>query len=823
MTGSPHTADPDPPARGELRILLGAAAGVGTTFALLEEGRRRRERGADVRVAALDAHRRPATVAQAAALDVDPLRTMAALDDLLGERPDVVLVDDLAIVEDDGVARRTHVDRLLDAGVDVVGTLRVAEIASLGDLAAEITGRQPIGTVPDDWLHRADQIELVDITPEAMRRRIAHGNAFAVDELDAETAELFDGTGFAALRALMMSWMADRLADVPTEPSGVREQVLVAVTAAPGGDVLVRRAARLAQRARGQLLGIHVRTRGHGTDESVLAARRTLLADLGGSYHEVEADDVTDALHTFAAASGATQLVLGTSGRSQVRERFGATTVAARILGRPHRFDVHFVAPSASALGPRATHGHWQSPLSPQRRWIAAVVGALSLTMLTVLLSAMRDGIGLSTALILYLLAVVVVAAIGGRLPGLVAAVVAPLLANWFLVPPLHTLQVADGEHVVSLLAFVTVALVVSTFVSIAARRTVEAHRARDEATTLAGLAATTGTEPLAAITDHLRESFDLDGVALVREGPGGHTSVVATSGLAPSTVADAMLHEPIADGIVLLASGRPLSPDDHRVVRAYVQQLARALDQQRLAAAAARAEALDRTDELRTALLRAVSHDLRTPLAGIKASVSSLRQTDVQWPDELRDEFLETIEDETDRLASIVTNLLDLGRLQAGALRPSLRAASTEEVVAAALASLGRRAEGVGVELPLDLPEVVVDPAMLERVVANLVGNALGFSPEGRPPRVSARHRGDTVQLQVVDHGPGIHPRDRATVLRPFHRLDDATSHGSLGLGLAIADGLTRAMGGDLTLRDTAGGGLTAVVTLPTGSAATP
>jgi len=245
------------------------------------------------------------------------------------------------------------------------------------------------------------------------------------------------------------------------------------------------------------------------------------------------------------------------------------------------------------------------------------------------------------------------------------------------------------------------------------------------------------------------------------------------------------------------------------------VLHLAKALEQQRLAQVASEADALGQADELRTSILRAVSHDLRTPLASIKASASSLRQVDIDWPDEVRAEFLSSIEEETDRLTAIVTNLLDMSRLQAGVVRPVLRPVALEEVVPAALHSLGVRAVDVELILPPSLADVDADPALLERVVANLITNAVDWSPPNDHVRVLAHQRLHDIQLHVIDHGPGIRPRERATVLQPFHRVSDSERHGGVGLGLAIADGLTAAMGGRLELRDTARGGLTAVVTL--------
>ncbi len=454
----------------------------------------------------------------------------------------------------------------------------------------------------------------------------------------------------------------------------------------------------------------------------------------------------------------------------------------------------------------------------PPRRELAgfAVAAALVAT-LTAVFSATRESVHVATALALYLLAVVTVAAVGGLKPALLAAVASPLLANWFLVPPLHHWQVNDAQNLTSLIVFVAVAVIVSTFVAMALQRAAEAERAREEAAVLAGLAGLGGPDTLQAIVDHLLVTFGLDAAAVLepRHAAPGYASE-ASAGSPPITGPDGATDvEPLGGGALLAVRGRPLSPDDRRVLHAFTEQLSRARERARLAEAADKAEALARADALRTALLRAVSHDLRTPLAGIKASVSTLRQPDVDWPADTRAEFLQAIEDDTDRLTDIVTNLLDVSRLQAGAVHPSLRAIALEEVVPAALHSLGGRAGQVDLDLPPDLPDVVADPALLERVVANVVANALAFSPADTAPCVAARHDGGTVRIDVVDHGPGIRESERVHVLQPFHRSDDSRV-GGIGLGLTIADGFTTAMGGHLSLGDTPGGGLTVSVVLP-------
>lgn len=825
-------------ARGELRIHLGAAAGAGTTYAMLDEAIRRQARGASVMVGCVTTHDRPATVAKLAELTGGRCPTSTtglAVADIIARRPAAVIIDDLAVDNPPGspnAHRWQDVEDILQAGIDVITTLTVQHIESLCDLVERIVGHAPDAHVPDEFLRRADQIELVDITPEAIRRRIAHGNVFGRDHLDPTSSELFNTSAFAQLRSLLLFWMADRAAEPSTfsasRATEVREHVVVAVTAAPTCDAVIRRAARIARRSRAPLAGVHVRTPRDNDIPEVLDAHRALLRDVGGSFHEIAGDDVADSLLSFAEAEGATQLVLGTSGTrpsprwasavglgSLVRSRRGS--VVDEIVHRAPDVDVHVISQRTADSAPRQQMWGWAPAVVTRRRQLVALAyGAVGLAVLTIGLVATRDITSVSTALALYLLAVVAIAAVGGRFPGVLAAIASPLLANWFLIEPYHTLRVNDGENAIELAVFVSVAVVVSSFVSVAAQRAIEAERARREAAALAALAGSGGPDALQSITDLLRDTFGLDGVAVLHEG-GADTDVVATSGPdAPLASADGDFCEPIAPGVVVAARGRTLTADEHRVLRAFLLQLSKAIEQHHIASIAAEVDARGRADELRTAILRAVSHDLRSPLAAIKASVSSLRQRDVRWPDEVRDEFLASIEDETDRLTAIVTNLLDMSRLQAGVVRPVLRPVSLEEVVPAALHSLGDRAATVTLNLPAGIADVSADPALLERIVANLVTNAVDWSPPDDRVQVLAHQRSVDVQLYVIDHGPGIHPKDRSTVRRPFHRLLDSSVHGGVGLGLAIADGLTVAMGGTLDLRDTPRGGLTAVVTLP-------
>jgi two-component system sensor histidine kinase KdpD len=432
----------------------------------------------------------------------------------------------------------------------------------------------------------------------------------------------------------------------------------------------------------------------------------------------------------------------------------------------------------------------------------------------------MRDEVSLPSVLLLFLLLVVTVATVGGLAPALAAALVGFLVVNRLFTPPLHKWTVAEAENLLALAIFLVVALVVSALVAAAARRTAEATRAAAEASTLASLAGTIASpDPLPVLVDHLQRAFGLSGAALLRKVDDAWQTEAA-AGDAPTSPGEADQMRPLGGDLVLAVRGSDLAAEDRRVLNAFVAQLAAAIDRRRIGAQAAEAAALAEANELRSALLQAVSHDLRTPLAGIKASASSLRQPDIDWSDEDRDEFLRTIEDETDRLTALVVNLLDMSRIQAGAVAPAVRAVGLEEVVPAAVAGLGPRASRVAVDVPETLTPVTADPALLERVVANLVENAVAHSPDDAPVRVKAGEVGGRVLIRVVDRGPGIAPAERERVFQPFQRMDDSPSHGAgVGLGLAVARGFTRAMGGELTIDDTPGGGTTMTIELKAAS----
>jgi two-component system sensor histidine kinase KdpD len=848
--------------RGRLRVYLGAAPGVGKTFAMLDEGRRRAARGTDVVVAFVETHGRPHTEEKLDGLQIISRKTVsyrgsefAELDlaAVLERAPEVALLDEMAHTNVPGMRhakRWQDIEALLEAGIDVISNVNIQHLESLNDVVQEITGIPQRETVPDSVVRAAEQVELVDMTPEALRRRMAHGNIYTPDKVDAALSNYFRPGNLTALRELALLWLADSVDEGLQryrEQHGIartwetRERVVVALTGGPEGEALIRRAARIAARATGgELLAVHI-ARGDGLAGSSVAAldqQRLLVDSLGGSYHSIIGDNIPEAVLEFARANNATQIVIGASRRNPAVAALTGPGTGMTITRLSGPIDVHVVSHDYVGKGrrlPRLTSG-----LTPRRQVIGLAVATALLAILVPICAALRHQLSLGSDLLLFLLAVIIVSLIGGFLPAVASAIAASLLLNFYFVPPLHKFTINEPENILALVVFVLTALLVARVVDYAARRSSEAARSNAEAETLSTLAGSLlrGEQAIPALLERIRETFAVNSVTLLRretEAPasiGAERQLTSTGGGLRGTwtcvdsVGDAPClrpedsdtEVPVGDNLIVALRGRALAAEDQRMLAAFATEVAVAYQQRRLAEAAQAAEPLAEADRMRTALLNAVSHDLRTPIASAKAAVSSLRSHDVDWSEPDRQELLTNADIALDRLTALVTNLLDLSRLQAGVLSVVARPVGLDDVVSRAL---DHAADGHTVELdiPPDLPEVAADPGLLERVVANLVENALRYTPPDEKVRVAASTHAGTVELRVIDRGPGIPITDRETVFAPFQRRDDTTTSdgAGVGLGLAIARGFTEAMHGSVTLEDTPGGGLIAVVSLPT------
>ncbi|WP_404869517.1 ATP-binding protein [Kitasatospora griseola] len=832
--------------RGRLRIYLGAAPGVGKTYAMLAEAHRRLERGADVVVGFVETHGRARTAELLDGLEIVPRRTMTHrgaefteldLDAVLDRDPAVVLIDELAHTNVPGsrhAKRWQDVEELLAAGIDVISTVNIQHLESLGDVVEGITGVRQRETVPDEVVRRADQIELVDMSPQALRRRLAHGNVYAPEKVDAALAHYFRPGNLTALRELALLWTADRVDEYLQRyraEQGIqgtwqaRERIVVGLTGGPEGATLIRRAARIAARgSAGELLAVHIsRSDGlSGSSPQTLIEQRALVESLGGSFHSVLGDDPAAGLLDFARGVNATQIVIGTSRRKVWQYVYGPG-VGYTVTRDSGDIDVHMVNHEHAARGRGRIPIRKVTDLGRTRTVAGWLIGVAGPPLLALVLSRFH-GQGLSTDMLLFLSLTVCAALVGGLYPAIASALVGSTALNYYFAPPIHAFTIAEPQNILAVAIFTAVGIAVATVVDLAARRSHQAARAQAEAQTMSALAGTvlrgapTGEGVLTALLEQVRETFQQEAVALVeRADPHAPWRAAAAVGPRPPAGPEqADVDVPVGERLALVLRGRVLPAADRRMLGAFANQAAVLLERRRLAGEAVAARREAEGNRIRTALLAAVSHDLRTPLAGIKAAVTSLRAEDVEWDPEDEAELLAGIESGADRLDHLINNLLDMSRLQTGTVTPLLQPTDLDEVVPFALG--GVPPGSVRLDVAESLPMVRADTGLLERVLANLVENAVKYGPPGSPVLVKADllPRDGRVELRVVDRGPGVPEEARERIFAPFQRYGDAPRGTGVGLGLAVARGFAEAMGGAVTAEDTPGGGLTMVVSLP-------
>ncbi|GAA1954773.1 sensor histidine kinase KdpD [Agromyces allii] len=819
--------------KGRLRVLLGAAPGVGKTYTMLEEGKRLAAEGNDVVVAFVETHGRAATAAMVDGLEVVPRNAVAHrgmdlaemdLDAVLARRPAIALVDELAHTNAPGsrhAKRWQDVDELLDAGIDVISTVNAQHIESLGDVVLQITGVPQRETIPDRVLRDADQIEVVDLAPQALRDRLSGGLVYPAERIDAALSNYFRLGNLTALRELALLWLADEVDSALKAyraEHGIdrtweaRERVVVALTGGPEGETLLRRGARIASRSSGgELIAVHV-TNPDGMrprHPGALDAQRTLAEQLGGSFHQVVGEDVPRALVEFAKASDATQLVIGVSRRSRLAAALSGPGIGATVIRESGDIDVHIV--THASAGSRFSLPKLGGSLGRRRLIAGGAIALVAGPLLSWLLVSQHTEASITSDVLAYQLLVIVVALVGGIWPALFAAVLSGLTLNFLFVAPVHTLTIADPRQFLALVFYVANALLVSYVVDQAARRTSEARRAAAESQLLAGMAGSVlrGEDALQAMVTRTREAFGLSGVRLVIDG----TVRVADGEPTPD---DRVTSVALAGGAVLELHGRDLEASERRLLQVIATQIEQAIEHGALTSAASTAGVLAETDRVRSALLAAVGHDLRRPLTSASAAVTALRTPDLRLETSERAELLDTAAESLDSLAALVTDLLDVSRVQAGALGVSLAPTHLADVVFAALDELALGPADVELDLADDTLPVQADAVLLQRVVVNLLANAVRHSPAGERVRVATSTFREQSELRVVDRGPGVPVERRDEIFTPFQRLGDTDNETGLGLGLALSKGFAEGMRGSLEVEDTPGGGLTMVVTLP-------
>ncbi|MBN9141467.1 MAG: sensor histidine kinase KdpD [Micrococcales bacterium] len=826
--------------RGRLRVLLGAAPGVGKTYTMLEEGRRLLGEGKDVVVAVVETHGRAATSAMTEGLEILPRLVVSHrgveltemdVEALLTRRPDVALVDELAHTNAPGSRnekRWQDVNEFLSAGINVISTVNIQHIESLNDVVEQITGVPQRETIPDEILRGADQVEVIDLAPQALRDRLSGGFVYPAERIDAALSNYFRLGNLTALRELALLWLADgvdqALKDYRSEHGidskwEARERVVVSLTGGAEGETLLRRGARIAARsAGGELIAVHVISQDglRTADPGALAQQRALVDQLGGSYHQVVGDDIPQALVGFAKSVNATQLVIGVSRRSRIAAAVTGPGIGATVIREAGNIDVHIV--NHAAAGGRFTLPRVGGALTLKRRIVGMALALVFGPLLTWLLVTLRSQDSITSDVLSYQLLVVIVALVGGIWPALFAAVMSGITLDFFFIEPFYTITVNEPLHLLALALYVLIAILVSYVVDRAARQTRAARRSAAESELLATVAGSVlrGERAVQALVERTREAFGLAGVRLLA----GDT-VLATSGEPLADNRHSTI--PVGQRAVLELHGADLEASEQRLLAVLAAQLDAALEHFDLSETAREVGPLAASDRVRSALLSALSHDLRRPLAAATASVSGLRaDRKSSLSDRDREELLATADESLGTLTTLITDLLDVTRLQAGVLAVSPVALDPADVIAPALDELGLGPDQIELDLDTKVPLALADPVLLQRVLVNLLVNGTRHAPPDTRVRITTSTFARRIEIRIIDHGPGIPPERRDDIFVPFQRLGDTDNTTGLGLGLALSKGFIEGMDGTLTLEDTPGGGVTMVVALPAASGTT-
>jgi two-component system sensor histidine kinase KdpD len=869
---------------GRLKIFLGAAPGVGKTYEMLSSAQARRREGVDVVVGVVETHGRAETEALVRGLEVIPRRVCdyrgrpldeMDLDAVLARRPRLVLVDELAHTNAPGSRhpkRYLDVEELLVAGIDVYSTLNIQHVESLNDLVAQITRIRVRETVPDRIIDRADEIELIDLTPDDLIRRLKDGKVYLPKNAQRALGHYFSHGNLTALRELALRRTAQRVdeqlhshmqANAIGGPWGAGERVLVCVSEDPRSEGLVRYAKRLADRLRAPWTALFVETRRSVSmserDRDRVAGALRLAEQLGGETGTVPgvsrrtADDVI----AYAREANAAHIVVGKSTRSRLFEIVHGSIVHD-LVRRSGTISVHVIAGEEQGPGaaprPSGTADTQRQPAD----LVPFVVAAASVGLALGLALLARPLIGLESVDLIFLSTVVGVAVQFGLWPSLAAVAAASLAYNFFFLPPLYTFTIADPTNVASLFFFALVAVLVS---NLAARARLQAVAAQRRARTTEALysfsrkLAGTGAldDVLWATAYQVASMLRLRVVILL---PSTGTLEVATAYPPEDTLDDAdvaaakwsfenvtpagrgadtlpgarRLFIPLRTGRGLVGvigldtdrAGPILGPEDRRLLQALSDQAALAIERVHLVGDLDRAKLVAETDRLRQALLTSISHDLRTPLASILGAAAALRDLGDDLGPAEKAEMVTTIIEESERLNRFIANLLDMTKLESGAVAPNLALHDLGEIVGSALGRASKilARHGVEVDLAANLPMLDVDPVLFEQALFNLLDNAAKYADEGSTIRLEGWREGREVRLRLLDEGTGIPTEDVERVFDKFYRARKSdTVRAGTGLGLAISRGFVEAMGGSITAgnrTDRSGAVFTLVLPVP-------
>ncbi|WP_158922259.1 sensor histidine kinase KdpD [Acidisphaera sp. S103] len=847
--------------RGRLKIFLGAAPGVGKTYEMLSAAQTRRRENVDVVIGVVETHKRAETEALTVGLETIPRREIAYrertltemdLDAILVRNPRLVLVDELAHTNAPGSRhpkRYLDVEELLAAGIDVYTTLNIQHVESLNDVVARITRIRVRETVPDSVIERADDIELIDLTPDDLIQRLKDGKVYVPAQAERAVRHYFAPGNLTALRELALRRTAQRVDNQMVDymrthaiegPWPAGERVLVCVQGGPKATATVRHAKRLADQLRAPWTAINVETTRSARatvseHDSVVAALR-LAERLGAEPVLIPGQDVADTVIDYARANNVTHLIVGKSDRPYWRQ-YLLGSITQRLINRAGGINIHVIEAPAEGTPPPPVAT--PRPAFDPRPYLIATLPVLVAIPCGLALHELLD---VTNVALVFLTAILIGAVLQGLGPSLFACFVAVMAYNFFFLPPLYTFTISDPENVVALFFFLVVAVIAS---NLAARVRGQALSARLRARQTNDLyqfsrklsVAVALDDLLWATVHQIALMLKVRVVLLLPPGDNSHGSIAVRAGFPPEDVLDdadlaaakwsweknhiagrgsdtlpggKWLFQPLRTGrgplgvvgIIRDEPGPLLTPDQQRLLDALADQAALAIERVNLARDLHLARLEVETDRLRAALLTSISHDLRTPLASILGSATSLRSQDAILDTATKDSLLGTIIEESDRLNRFIGNLLDMTRLESGALKPRTGLNELSDVIGAALQRAAKilAAHRVAVDLPAGLPMLALDMVLFEQVLFNLLDNAAKHAPAGSLITIQASQDGDTVTLRIMDEGEGIPAGDAERIFEKFYRAGgpDRRRAGT-GLGLAICRGFVEAMGGTI------------------------
>ncbi len=842
---------------GRLKLFFGAAPGVGKTYTMLEAARARQAEGVDVVVGVVETHGRSETARLTDGLTILPRRTIDYkgsplqefdLDSALERKPALILIDELAHTNAPGCRhgkRWQDVLELLDGGIDVYTTLNVQHVESLNDVVAQITGVTVRETVPDALLERADEIELVDVTPDVLLQRLREGRVYLPDQASRALERFFREGNLIALRELALRQTAHRV-DAQMRgymrSQGIRDtwaatdRLAVCIGPDPSALRLIRAARRMAERLQAQWTAVFVEVPGQVSEtarEAVVRAFR-LAEELGGETVTLSGASVADEILAWAQERNVTRLIVGKPLRQGLRARLRGSLLDALVDGSGS-MDVFVITGEADDATPPKPFR--RPPRFTQYAWAAGVVAVATAVGL-----ALRSVLSTTDIAMLYLLAAVVVGSRVRQRPALLASVLSIALFDFCFVPPYYTFAVHDVNYVLTFGMMLGIGIVMSRLTG-RIREQADASRAREQRTASAYALSremTAAREPpeiAAAATRHIEDGFAGRVTFLLPTGDGALASDDGVArwafehgqlaGLGTSTLpASPALYLPLQAGdrvlgVVRMEPRDPqemVDPERRQQLESFVRQAAVALERSELAERNQASRMEVEAERLRTSLLSSLSHDLRTPLGSIEGAASSLLETDTVLPPEIRRELAETILDESRRMTRLVANLLDMIRVESGTLAVQKQWVPLEEIIGVALIRLDARLAGhsVTTHLPPDLPLVFVDDILLEQVFINLLENAAKYTPAASPIEISGVARDGEVTVSVADRGPGIPSGDEQRIFEKFYRAVQGDTVGGVGLGLAICRGIIVAHGGRIWAERRPGGGSIFRFTLP-------